>query len=52
MMVRGWDVERSMGDLEVDGRGIEGRVVCRRWAHAPSSLGTGRSGGKEVSGDG
>lgn len=51
-MVRGWVLERSVGEFEVDGRGIEGRVECRRWEHAPSSFGTGRSAGKEVSGDG
>lgn len=52
MMVRGWVVERSTGEWDVDGKEIEGRRVLGRWAHAPSSWGMGRSEGKEVSGQG
>ena len=44
-MVRGWVAERSMLECEVDGREMEGRGLLRRWAQAPSSLGTGRSAG-------
>ncbi len=52
MMVRDCVVERSTEEWDVDGEGIEGSGVFARWAHAPSSSRTGRSAGKEVSGEG
>ena len=48
MVVEG-RAERETRVEAVEGREKLGRVVPGRWAHAPSSVGTGRSVGKVVS---
>lgn len=53
MMVRPGRVESVMGGApDVDGMGRDGMGWWRRWAHAPSSVGTGREEGRGWSGFG